>query len=275
MASSVKTIERPLIATKADQAKPFRYFSWGLPIFAVVWALLYFNLAKDPVGGFCTYWSLIPVGIATGILANISAVGGGLVLIPTMIFFWHFPAVMALKMTLASQSIGLTSGSIAWYRTGKIPLKLLLYTVPGLLVGSTISSLVIHPSAFLVKTVFGPVSILIGLVTLFMLNKGTEDHHTFEPKHLPLFLVSVLGGLVTGWISIGEGELIAAYLMLVCGFGYCSQYWFRCNSTSHKFNLSYYYSFYILRRSTLAYCRIYSIGCCLWCTPCTIFISMD
>ena len=52
-----------------------------------------------------------------------------------------------------------------------------------------------------------------------MLNKTKEDSPHFEPKHLPLFLVSVLGGLITGWISIGEGELIAAYLMLACGFG--------------------------------------------------------
>ena len=123
MQSTVKTIERPRATSQVAPAKPLRYFSWGLPAFAIVWALLYFSLAPAPVQGFLNYYPLIAVGFATGILANISAVGGGLVLIPTMLFFYHFPAVMALKMTLASQSVGLSSGSIAWYKTGKIPIK--------------------------------------------------------------------------------------------------------------------------------------------------------
>jgi uncharacterized membrane protein YfcA len=32
---------------------------------------------------------------------------------------------------------------------------------------------------------------------------------------VPLFIISLVGGLITGWIAIGEGELVAALLMLV------------------------------------------------------------
>jgi uncharacterized membrane protein YfcA len=49
-----------------------------------------------------------------------------------------------------------------------------------------------------------------------MLNRSKAQQIT-SAKSLPLFLISILGGMITGWISIGEGEVIAAYLMLACG----------------------------------------------------------
>jgi uncharacterized protein len=33
----------------------------------------------------------------------------------------------------------------------------------------------------------------------------------------PLFFTAILAGLITGWIAIGEGELVAALLMLAYG----------------------------------------------------------
>jgi len=32
-----------------------------------------------------------------------------------------------------------------------------------------------------------------------------------------LCLISLLGGLITGWVAIGEGEIIAAFCMLAYG----------------------------------------------------------
>ena len=63
MQSTVKTIERLLETTKIAPVKPLRYFSWGLPAFAIVWALFYFSLAPAPVQGFFNYYPLIADGI--------------------------------------------------------------------------------------------------------------------------------------------------------------------------------------------------------------------
>jgi hypothetical protein len=39
------------------------------------------------------------------------------------------------------------------------------------------------------------------------------------PSHAagPLLVISIIGGLIIGWIAIGEGELVAGLLMLACG----------------------------------------------------------
>ncbi len=153
-------------------------------------------------------------------LGNISAVGGGIVFIPVIMFIFHLPPVTALKIALASQSWGMTSGAIGWIQKKVVPLRALRIAIPGLLIGSTISSLVIHPSALLVKLLFGPVSILLGVLTIVLsLRAATAPGKTDIPSEatIPLFLIAIVGGLITGWVAIGEGEVVAALLMLAYG----------------------------------------------------------
>ena len=184
---------------------PMRYWSPWLGAFVLAWLGAYVALAPHPAELAAQNGYLVLVGLAAAFIGNITAVGGGLVFIPVAILVLHLPPVQALKLAILSQCFGMTSGAIAWAGRGKVPTRLFLAAAPGLLVGSTISSLVVRPSAILVKGVFGPVSVLVGVIIL-------------ADRALPaLFAVSVLGGLVTGWVAIGEGEIVAAFLILVYG----------------------------------------------------------
>ena len=153
----------------------FRYWSWWLVLFVTAWTVGYFCLAQDPIALFRRNCVFIPVGFCGAILGNISAVGGGIVFIPVIIFLFHLPPVTALKIALASQSWGMTSGAIGWIQKRVVPLRALKLTVPGLLLGSSISSLVIHPSPLLVKLLFGPVSILLGALTIVLSRKAMKS----------------------------------------------------------------------------------------------------
>jgi len=204
----------------AGSERNFQYWSPWLLLFVAVWLVGYFSLAPDPAALLKRNWIFIPVGFCGAVLGNISAVGGGIVFIPVIMFVFHLPPVTALKIALASQSWGMTSGAIGWIQKKVVPLRALKLTVPGLLIGSCISSLVIHPSGLLVKLFFGPVSIMLGILTIVLSKKAAKSVTRTEiPPNaaLPLFVISLIGGLITGWIAIGEGELVAALLMLVYG----------------------------------------------------------
>ena len=196
----------------------FRYWSPWLMIFFLVWIVCYLSIAPAPIELFIKNWPFVFVGFGGAILGNISAVGGGIIFIPAMIFFYHLPPVVALKVAILSQCFGMTSGALGWLQRQKIPWSMFALTLPGLLLGSTISSLVIHPSALLVKVLFGPVSIFLGVLTLrSTFQKKDKVINSFElPRAGKILLVlsSFLGGLITGWIAIGEGEIISALLMI-------------------------------------------------------------
>ena len=204
-------------AAVPETGRPFRYWSWWLAAFVVCWVVGYFALTPEPVALFKQNWVFIPVGFCGAVLGNISAVGGGIVFIPVIVFIFKLDPVTALKIALASQSWGMTSGAIGWLQKKVVPLRALKLTVPGLLIGSTISSLVIHPNPLLVKLLFGPVSILLGILTIVLSRRAVKSAAIMEipaKATIPLFLISLVGGLITGWVAIGEGELVAALLML-------------------------------------------------------------
>jgi len=197
--------------------RPLKYWTWWLPLFAVAWTLVLFAAFPDAPGLIRRNWPLVGVGFLGAVLGNATAVGGGLVFIPVFILAYGFHPVTALKVSFASQSLGMTSGAIGWITKRAVPVRALLVAIPPMLVGSTISSLVIHPNPMLVKGFFGPASIFIGLVTLYLLERDQGRDSLPAGGYLPLMAFSLVGGTLTGWIAIGEGEVIAAFLMLAYG----------------------------------------------------------
>lgn len=194
-----------------------RYLSPWLIGLTLLWILIYSLVFPDPIGLFATNWPLIFVGFAGAVIGNMTAIGGGIVFIPVMMFIYKLDPVSSLKLAFVSQAVGMTSGATGWLQRKEVPLSLLKWTIPSLLLGTAIATFVVHPSPMLVKGLFGPISLLVGILTLVTINrKGTLE---MLPKKamIPVFLVSVLGGIVTGWVAIGEGEIIAAFCMLAYG----------------------------------------------------------
>ena len=200
----------------------FRYWNLWLLVFGMAWLTILFFTFEKPLALISKNAIFIPVGFGAAFLGNISAVGGGIIFIPAMMFVFHLAPVLSLKVALGSQAFGMTSGAVAWVKKKELPLDVFKIAVPGLLLGSCLSSLVIHPRAIIIKGFFGPVSIGLGLLTLILIRKNRNQkpvaYQDISKKiALPLFIISLLGGLITGWIAIGEGELISALLML--GYG--------------------------------------------------------
>lgn len=193
------------------------YWTWWLPAFLVAWLVVYWIVFPNPIGLFAQNWLLIIVGFFIALIGNATAVSGGMIFIPVMTLVYQLPAVASLKVAFASQSFGMTSGAIGWMRRGAIPSRLIWITILPVLAGSTISTLVIHPNAALVKGLFGPVSILIGIITLVLINRSGDQEEVSSRSFLPLGILSFTGGLLTGWVVMGAGELIAAFLMLAYG----------------------------------------------------------
>ena len=200
--------------------RPLRYWNSGLLFFVLAWLAIYSAVTPDPVALFEQNALFIPIGFGAALLGNLSAIGGGIIFIPAMIFIFHLPPVTALKVALGSQCFGMSSGAIAWFRLRAIPLRELKLTVPGLLLGSFVSSVIIRPNPILVKGLFGPVSVALGVLTLYLSRRPKEISPPFaipDSARLTVFAVSFIGGMITGWVAIGEGEVVAALLMLRYG----------------------------------------------------------
>ena len=98
-----------------------------------------------------------------------------------------------------------------------MPLSLLKWTVPSLIVGGMISTFLIHPQPMLVKGLFGLIAFIAGLLTLITLDRKGVRMELPANALVPVMLISLVGDLITGLVAIGKDEIIAAFCMLAYG----------------------------------------------------------
>jgi uncharacterized protein len=198
-------------------SRNFPYFTPWLFVFTLIWLVAYRIVFPDPLGLAASNWPLIIVGLLGAFIGNVTAIGGGIVFIPVLMFVYNVDPVSALKLAFVTQAVGMTSGASGWLRRGEVPLSLLKWTVPSLIVGAAISTFLIHPQPMLVKGLFGPIAFIAGLLTLITLDRKGVRMELPANAFVPVMLISLVGGLITGWVAIGEGEIIAAFCMLTYG----------------------------------------------------------
>lgn len=217
MSDTLNFQNAPLSAPSPVPERQLRYFSPWLVVCTVVWLAAYLRFFPHLAALAARNWPLVLVGVAGAIIGNVTAIGGGLVFVPTMIFAYALDPVSSLKLAFASQAVGMTSGASGWLRRGEVPLRLLWWTVPPLALGALVSSFLIRPNPMLVKGLFGPVTIAAGALTLLTLDRKGSLPDLPVRGNWPVALVSFFGGMITGWVAIGEGEIVAAFCMLAYG----------------------------------------------------------
>ncbi len=183
---------------------------------------------------------LLILGFVVGVPMSMVGLGGGLLIVPTLILVFGLPAQNAVAISLVAM-VGTTfSATIGYIRHGRVDYKLgLLYDlldVPGVALGAYLTTIL-------------PRDILTGLCGLFIMSislvlirnrknrtdvstakaqengrlvwrrrKVDSSNHTFEytiRRPSLALLSSFTGGLVTGLVGLGGGITDATTMILV------------------------------------------------------------
>lgn len=107
----------------------------------------------------------IVLGIAAGVLSGLIGIGGGIIIVPALLFLFGFSQHQAQGTTLALMvpPIGILA---AWmyYRQGYVNFNAAAFICIGFLVGSFAGAkLAVHISSTVLERVFGIVLLLIAL----------------------------------------------------------------------------------------------------------------
>jgi hypothetical protein len=150
---------------------------------------------------------LILASIGIGIIASALGVGGGTLLVPFLILLFHLPANEAIGTALwAILSISFSS-SLAYYRLGKMELRLagllIFSSVLGAYFGAVSTS---YLTSQTLKLIFGIV--LLPVSSLFIIGKEPKLYpsKTFIPPF------GMGAGFAGGLLGIGGGFLLVPFL---------------------------------------------------------------
>lgn len=175
------------------------------------------------------------LGVIGAIFANATGAGGGVVFVPFFNYL-SFSPQSVVATSFAIQCCGMTAGALTWATYYKrqhkhddywkaLPSALML-TIPSSICGigfaqySSQSKLLLEHlwgGANNLHFAFGSFSVLLAMAIFasIPLMKRTHFKNDLQTKDL-VFLpfIGFLGGIITAWLSVGVGELVAVYLII-------------------------------------------------------------
>lgn len=120
---------------------------------------------------------LLAVGFIAGMLSGMVGIGGGIVIVPALVYFLAFPQKTAQGTTLALLMfpIGIL-GVYNYYKQGHIDFKVVILIALGFIAGSFFGSKIsLAMSDEKVKKVFAIIIMLVAIKMLFLDKKDETD----------------------------------------------------------------------------------------------------
>jgi uncharacterized membrane protein YfcA len=164
------------------------------------------------------YLAYLSVGAIAGVLAGLLGVGGGLVIVPLLVFCFTrlgMPptSIMHLALGTSMASIAFTSVSsfMSHHRRGAVAWDAVRRIVPGILVGTFCGTFV--ASRLSTDWLKGFFCVFLAYVAVQMLLDKKPRPSRELPGTLGMFSVGGVIGLVSSLVGIGGGTLSVPFLM--------------------------------------------------------------
>jgi uncharacterized membrane protein YfcA len=164
---------------------------------------------------FAAYFVL---GVTAGFLAGLFGIGGGLVLVPVLLFLFdaqQFPAEYTMHLALGTSMATILFTSLASMRKhhqhGAVDWRVVRDITPGILLGTALGALV--------ATAISPreLGIFFALFVYLAAAQILLDMRPHASRQLPGFVGMSIVGTLTGWISsmvsIGGGTVVVPFLL--------------------------------------------------------------
>jgi uncharacterized protein len=168
------------------------------------------------------------VGFVVGVLIGMTGVGGGVLLLPVLIFGLRVPAIVAVGSDALFNFFTKIPASLLHLKHGTVKLKVVLAlaigSVPGSILGVKLLMHIRHlygdgVNSF-IKSFVGILLIVIPVLMLFQ--RRIEERVTHRPPTMKGFagmtLIGLVAGFLVGMTSVGSGSIIMMLLLLLYSF---------------------------------------------------------
>jgi uncharacterized protein len=170
----------------------------------------------------------ILIGFIVGTLIGLTGLGGGVLLLPMLIFGLRIPPIIAVGSDALFNFFTKIPASLMHLKKGtvrkKIVLAMAVGSVPGSYLGVTFLQHLRHVYGAgvndFIKSAVG--LLLVVIPTLLILQRRIEEHLAGREPTMKSFagmsLIGLLGGFLVGITSVGSGSIIMMLLLLFYSF---------------------------------------------------------
>ena len=170
----------------------------------------------------------IVIGFIVGVLIGMSGVGGGVLLLPVLIFGLRVPAIVAVGSDalfnfftkVPASLVHILKGTVRW----RVVIALAVGSIPGSIGGVKLLMYIRHLYGSgvnnFIKSAVGVLLIVIPLLLLFQ--KRIEEHIANRPPTMRGFagmaVIGLIAGALVGMTSVGSGSIIMVLLLWLYRF---------------------------------------------------------
>lgn len=151
------------------------------------------------------YWFLLPVGFAIAVLVMSAGVSGATLWVPVYLLWLHLDVALAFWLGLLTMLFGFGSGVYRNWRDGSYDGALVrdyaVATVPAALIGGWASGLVDQ------RIIVGLFGIFLFVYAVAIAARTLGNHEVPARRETISWPAAIIGGALTGFISIGVGIL--------------------------------------------------------------------
>ena len=164
------------------------------------------------------YAAYLVLGAIAGYLAGMFGIGGGIILMPVLMFLFdaqHFPAEHLLHLALGTSMAAILFSALAslskHHQHGAVNWRVVRNITPGVLLGTGIGAV------FATRISPHYLAIFFALFVYFVAAQILIDVRPHAARQLPGAVGMTLTGMLTGWlssmVSIGGGTIIVPFLV--------------------------------------------------------------
>jgi uncharacterized membrane protein YfcA len=171
--------------------------------------------------------TILALGLLVGTLVGLLGIGGGVVLVPAMVYLLHYDQHLAQGTSLFILLPPLGLGALRGYwKNGQVDLRAGIYCAIGFLLGGYVGGKIAVPmSSRDLQGVFG-FFLMLSAVLLWRKNgprprplgSGSSAADTNLVRSAGILFAAALCGVAAGMVGIGGGVLLVPLLGLLFGF---------------------------------------------------------
>ena len=170
----------------------------------------------------------ILVGFVVGVLIGMSGVGGGVLLLPVLMFGLRVPPIIAVGSDALFNFFTKIPASLLHLKKGtvrrKVVIALALGSIPGSVGGINLLMYIRHAYGdgvnHFIKTAVGVLLIIVPI--LLLLQRRIEERVANRPPTMKGFagmvVIGIVAGFLVGMTSVGSGSIIMMLLLMFYSF---------------------------------------------------------
>lgn len=175
-------------------------------------------MTRSERGGLATVLTLIVLGLVVGVFSGLFGIGGGLLIVPGLVFFLGMDHRMAAGTSVAAILPTAAAGAVSYAVQGNVEWIAAACLAAGIIVGANIGSRLLTKLPIVAIQWVFLVFLLVVIVALWLVVPQRDDVvEVTWFAGVMLAVTGVLTGIIGGIVGLGGGIIVVPIMMFFFG----------------------------------------------------------